>query len=210
MSQLPAELTGTWEIDPIHSTVGFAAKHAMVATTRGHFDSFTGGATIDAANPESSSAWAEIQTASVTTKTAARDDHLRSADFFDAENYPTISFRSTSARVDGDDLVLVGDLTIRGVTQPVEVEWEFGGVAKDPFGNVKAGFEGSTSINRKDWGLTWNAALETGGFLIGDKVKLVLEIEANKVEATDGADSQEAEAEEQQIEEAELQETPAL
>jgi polyisoprenoid-binding protein YceI len=210
MSQLPAELTGTWEIDPIHSTVGFAAKHAMVATTRGHFDSFTGGATIDAANPESSSAWAEIQTASVTTKTAARDDHLRSADFFDAENYPTISFRSTSARVDGDDLVLVGDLTIRGVTQPVEVEWEFGGVAKDPFGNVKAGFEGSTSINRKDWGLTWNAALETGGFLIGDKVKLVLEIEANKVDAADGADSQEAEVEEQQIEETELQETPAL
>jgi polyisoprenoid-binding protein YceI len=210
MSQLPAELTGTWEIDPIHSTVGFAAKHAMVATTRGHFDSFTGGATIDAAHPESSTAWVDIEAASLTTKTAQRDDHLRSADFFDVENYPTITFRSTSARVDGDNLVLAGDLTIRGVSKPVEVVWEFGGVAKDPFGNVKAGFDGTATVNRKDWGLTWNAALETGGFLVGDKVKLVLEVEANKVEAADASDSAEAEAEEQQIEAEESAKTPAL
>jgi polyisoprenoid-binding protein YceI len=210
MSQLPAELTGTWEIDPVHSTVGFAAKHAMVATTRGHFDAFTGAATIDAANPESSTAWVDIEAASLTTKTAQRDDHLRSADFFDVENYPTITFRSTSARVDGDNLILAGDLTIRGVSKPVEVVWEFGGVAKDPFGNVKAGFDGSATVNRKDWGLTWNAALETGGFLVGDKVKLVLEIEANKVETADASDSAEAEAEEQQIEAEETAMTPAL
>jgi polyisoprenoid-binding protein YceI len=209
MSRLPAELTGTWEIDPIHSTIGFAAKHAMVATTRGHFEEFTGGATIDAANPEASSAWAEIQAASLTTKTSQRDDHLRSADFFDVEKYPTITFRSTSARVDGDDLILEGDLTIRGASKPVEVVWEFGGVAKDPFGNTKAGFEGSTTVNRKDWGLNWNAALETGGFLVGDKVKLVLEIEANKVDAP-AADTGEAEAEEEQIEAQESAGTPAL
>jgi polyisoprenoid-binding protein YceI len=210
MSQLPAELTGTWEIDPIHSTIGFAAKHAMVATTRGHFDSFKGAATIDAAHPEASSAWVEIDAASLTTKTSARDDHLRSPDFFHVEDHPTITFRSTSARVDGDDLVLVGDLTIRGVSKPVEITWEFGGVAKDPFGNVKAGFDGSTTVNRKDWGLNWNAALETGGFLVGDKVKLVLEIEANKVDTTAAADSEEAQAEEQHIEAEESAKTPAL
>jgi polyisoprenoid-binding protein YceI len=209
MTSLPAQLTGTWEIDPIHSTVGFAAKHAMVATTRGHFESFTGGATIDAEHPEASTAWVEIEAASLTTKTEQRDNHLRSADFFDVENHPTISFRSVAAKVDGDHLVLTGDLTIRGISNPVEVVWEFGGVAKDPFGTTKAGFEGTATINRKDWGLTWNAALETGGFMIGDKVKLVLEIEANKVEAA-AADSQEAESEEKQIEETESRETPAL
>jgi polyisoprenoid-binding protein YceI len=211
MSHLPAELTGTWEIDPIHSTIGFAAKHAMVATTRGHFESFQGGATIDAAHPEASTAWVDIDAASLTTKTAMRDDHLKSPDFFHVENHPKITFRSTSARVDGDDLVLVGDLTIRDATKPVEIVWEFGGVAKDPFGNVKAGFEGTTTVNRKDWGLNWNAALETGGFLVGDKVKLVLEIEANKVEATpEASDSDEAKAEEEQIEAEESAETPAL
>jgi polyisoprenoid-binding protein YceI len=209
MTSLPAELTGTWEIDPIHSTVGFAAKHAMVATTRGHFESFTGGATIDAAHPEASKAWVDIEAASLTTKTEQRDNHLRSADFFDVENHPAISFRSVAAKVDGEQLVLTGDLTIREITNPVEIVWEFGGVAKDPMGTTKAGFEGTATISRKDWGLTWNAALETGGFMIGDKVKLVLEIEANKVEAA-AADSQEAESEEKQIEETEVRETPAL
>ena len=146
--------------------------------------------------------------ASLTTKTEQRDDHLRSADFFDAENHPTISFRSIAAKSMATTWSC-GDLTIRECHNPVEIMWEFGGVAKDPIGTTKAGFEGTTTINRKDWGLTWNAALETGGFLIGDKVKLVLEIEANKVEAA-AADSQEAEAEEKQIEETEVRETPAL
>ena len=180
MTTYPAELTGTWEIDAAHSTVGFAAKHAMIATTRGHFTTFKGGATIDAEQPETSTAWLEIDSGSVVTGVEQRDNHLRSADFWDAETHPKITFRSTSAKLDGDDLILTGDLTIKGNTQPVDITWEFNGVAKDPYGNWKAGFDGHASVNRKDWGLNWNAALETGGFLVSDKVKLVLEVEANK------------------------------
>jgi polyisoprenoid-binding protein YceI len=180
MSALPSELTGTWEIDPLHSTVGFAVKHAMVSTTRGHFAGFTGGATISAENPETSTAWLEIDATTITTGNQQRDGHLQSPDFWDAENHPKITFKSTSAKVDGDDLILVGDLTVKGKTHPVEITWEFNGIAKDPYGTTKAGFEGTSTIKRSDWDLTWNAALETGGFLIADKVKLVLEVEADK------------------------------
>jgi polyisoprenoid-binding protein YceI len=176
----PAELSGTYEIDTMHSTVGFAVKHAMVSTTRGHFAGFSGGATIDAANPEKSSAWVDIDATTVTTGQAQRDAHLQSPDFWDAENHPKITFRSTAAKLDGDDLILTGDLTIKGVTKPVDIKWEFGGLATDPYGTTKAGFDGTATVSRADWGLTYNAALETGGFLISDKVKLVLEIEANK------------------------------
>ena len=180
MSTFPAELTGTWDIDAVHSTVGFAVKHAVVATTRGKFSTYTGGATIDAENPGNSSIWVEIDAASVDTGNEQRDGHLKSADFWNAEVNPKITFKSTSIKVDGDDVVSTGDLTVGEVTHPVDITWEFGGVAKDPWGNTKAGFEGTATLNRKDWGITWNAALETGGFLISDKVKLVLEIEANK------------------------------
>jgi polyisoprenoid-binding protein YceI len=180
MSALPTELTGTWEIDALHSTIGFAVKHAMVSTTRGHFAGFSGGATIDAANPESSTAWLEIDATTISTGNQQRDGHLQSPDFWDAENHPKITFKSTSAKLDGDDLVLGGDLVIRGVSQPVEITWEFNGVAKDPYGTTKAGFDGAATINRSDWGISYNAALETGGFLISDKVKLVLEVEADK------------------------------
>jgi polyisoprenoid-binding protein YceI len=184
MSDIPTDLSGTWKIDPAHSTVGFAVKHAMVSTTRGHFASFSGGATIDAANPAGSTLWVDIDATSVNTGTEARDNHLRSPDFWDAENHPKITFRSTSVKVEGDEFVTVGDLTIRGVSHPVEVTWEFNGVAKDPFsGATKAGFDGASTIKRSDWGITWNSAVETGGFLISDKVKLVLEIEADKQEA---------------------------
>ncbi len=180
MSAFPAELTGTWEIDAAHSTVGFAAKHAVIATTRGHFSSFSGGATIDAETPENSSLWFDADVASITTGNDQRDGHLKSADFFDVENHPKLSFKSTSVQVRGGDIVTVGDLTVHGTTAPVEIVWEFGGIAKDPWGNTKAGFEGTGSLNRKDWGLTWNAALETGGFLVSDKIKLVLEVEGTK------------------------------
>ena len=180
MTTFPAELTGTWTIDEAHSTVGFAVKHAVVATTRGKFTKYSGSATIDAANPENSSAWLEIDAASVTTGQEQRDGHLVSPDFFNAEAHPKITFKSTSAKADGDKVVTTGDLTIAGTTAPVEISWEFGGIAKDPFGNIKAGFEGTGSLNRKDWGLVWNAALETGGFLVSDKIKLVIEVEANK------------------------------
>ena len=183
MASFPAELSGTFEIDPVHSTVGFAGKHAMVSTTRGHFTSFVGGATIDAESPEKSTAWVDIDAVSVNTGQTQRDDHLRSPDFWDAETHPKITFRSTSAKIDGDDLILTGDLTIKGTSKPVDVKWEFGGLATDPYGTTKAGFDGTATVNRSDWGLTWNAALETGGFLISDKIKLVLEIEANKVPA---------------------------
>lgn len=176
----PADLTGTWDIDAAHSTVGFAAKHAMVATTRGTFGTYIGGATIDAANPEASTAWVEIDVASVNTGNADRDTHLKSADFFDAENHPKITFKSTSAKLDGENLITTGDLTIAGNTAPVEITWEFNGVAKDPWGNTKSGFDGTATLSRKDFGLTWNAALETGGFLVSDKIKLVLEIEAGQ------------------------------
>ncbi len=180
MSAFPAELTGTWEIDSAHSTVGFAAKHAVVATTRGHFTEFSGGVTIDAADPSASAAWLDIVASSLTTGNGQRDGHLLGPDFFDVENHPTITFRSASVSVDGDEIVLDGDLTIRGVSRPVQVRWEFGGVAADPWGGVRTGFEGTATVNRKDWGLTWNVALETGGFLVSDKIKLVLEIEAAK------------------------------
>jgi polyisoprenoid-binding protein YceI len=180
MTTFPAELTGTWDIDTVHSTVGFAARHAMVATTRGHFTVFTGGATIDAENPANSTLWLDIDADSVNTGTEQRDQHLRSTDFFKVTEHPHIAFRSTNVKVEDDDIITAGDLSVAGVTHHVEVSWEFNGVAKDPFGNVKSGWEGTATINRKDWGLVWNAALETGGFLVSDKIKLVLEIEANK------------------------------
>jgi polyisoprenoid-binding protein YceI len=116
----------------------------------------------------------------ITTGNQQRDGHLQSADFWDVENHPKITFKSTSAKLDGDDLVLTGDLTIRGKSHPVEITWEFNGIAKDPYGTTKAGFDGASTIKRSDWDLNWNAALETGGFLISDKIKLVLEVEADK------------------------------
>ena len=180
MTAFPADLTGTWEIDSNHSTVGFAVKHAMVSTTRGHFASFSGGATIDAENPGASSAWVDIDATTINTGNEQRDGHLRSADFWDAENHPKITFRSSQVRVEGDKVVTAGDLVVRGATHPVEITWEFGGIAKDPYGTTKAGFDGEATIKRSDWGISWNAALETGGFMISDKVKLVLEIEADK------------------------------
>jgi len=183
MSEFPAELTGTWEIDPVHTTIGFAVKHAVVATTRGQFTGYKGAATIDAANPELSSAWLEIDADSITTGNEMRDNHLKSKDFFGTDEHGKLTFRSTSAKLDGDELVLSGDLTIAGTTHPLDIVWEFGGIAVDPFGNTKAGFEGRATISRKDWNISWNAPLEAGGVMVGDKVKLVLEIEANKVAA---------------------------
>ncbi|HEY6795614.1 MAG TPA: YceI family protein [Kineosporiaceae bacterium] len=180
MSTFPAELTGTWTIDADHSTIGFAVRHAVVATTRGKFTSYAGGATIDAENPENSTAWVEIEAKSVDTGNPQRDGHLAGADFWNAEANPKITFRTTSAKLDGDALITSGDLSIGGNTAPVDIVWEFNGIAKDPWGNTKAGFEGTATINRKEWGISYNAVLETGGVLIGDKVKLVLEIEASK------------------------------
>jgi len=180
MSTFPAELNGTWEIDPVHSHLGFAAKHAVVATTRGTFTGYSGGAVIDTANPANSELWVDIDAATINTGNEMRDGHLKSADFFDVDNHGKVSYRSSSVRVDGDQIVTAGNLTMAGVTHPIELTWDFGGVATDPYGNVKAGFETAATINRKDWGLTWNAPLEAGGLLVSEKIKLNLEIEVTK------------------------------
>ncbi len=174
-------LSGTYNLDPSHSRVGFVARHAMIAKVRGSFDQVTGSATIDGTDPAASSLEVTIQAGSIDTRDANRDAHLRSADFFDAETYPTITFVGTGFDITDDATVEVtGDLTIRGVTQSVTVPFEFGGVAVDPFGNERVGFEGSVVVNRKDWGLTWNAALEAGGVLVSEKVTLELEVSAVK------------------------------
>lgn len=178
-------LTGDYSIDLAHSRIGFTARHAMVTSVRGSFLDFEGTAHLDAANPSKSSAKLAIKVASITTGQEQRDAHLRSPDFFDIEAYPEITFESTSAeKVDDDTFRLLGDLTIKNQTRPVNIDFAFNGSAKDPFGNVRAGFEGTTTVNRKDWGLTWNAALETGGFLVSDKIKLDFDVSAVKLTPT--------------------------
>ena len=149
----------------------------MVAKVRGRFKDFTADLVI-AENPLDSRVDATVQMASVDTDDETRDNHLRTNDFFDIENHPTMTFRTTSVEPDGDDYKLNGDLTIRGVTKPVTFDLEVGGVGKDPWGNTKAGFSATTTINRKDFGVEWNAPLETGGVIVGDKVTIELDIEA--------------------------------
>ena len=173
--------TGTWVLDPVHTHLGFSAKHAMVTTVRGKFREFDGSFVLDGQNPANSKAELTIQAASITTDSEQRDGHLQSPDFLDVASHPTLTFSSTDVRHEGgNDFVLVGDLTIRGVTRQVELEVELQGVSKDPYGNDKIGFEAGTTISRKDFGLTWNVALETGGILVSDKVKIFIDVEANK------------------------------
>ena len=176
-------LTGDYHIDPTHSTIGFVARHAMVTKVRGTFDTFEGRAHIDD-DPTKSTVELTIQAASINTRNEQRDAHLRSNDFVDMDNYPQIRFVSTAVEQVSDSRALVtGDLTIKGVSRPVTVEFEFTGAATDPYGNLRAGFEGSTTINRKDWGVNWNAALEAGGMLVSEKVTLEFDISAIKVPA---------------------------
>ena len=173
------DLSGSYAIDASHSRLGFQARHAMVTNVRGHFSDFTGTVVIDANDPTASTAEVEVRMESVHTASADRDAHLRSGDFFDVEQFPTMTFRSTSVEVIDvaeQTLEVHGDLTIKGVTRPVTVELEFAGSAKDPFGAYRAGFQGKAVVNRKDWGLTWNAALETGGVLVSEKIKLDFDI----------------------------------
>ena len=170
---------GTWTVDASHSTIGFVARHLMVAKVRGRFNEFSGTITV-ADDPLQSKVDATVQIASVETNDAGRNGHLLSADFFDAEQHPTMTLSTTGISADGDDYVLHALLTIKGVTHPVDFELEFEGVVTDPWGNTKAGFSAEAEVNRKDWGLEWNVALETGGVLVGEKVKIQLEIEALK------------------------------
>ncbi|MFF5212838.1 YceI family protein [Streptosporangium sp. NPDC000396] len=176
-----AKLTGTYTIDPAHTRIGFVARHAMVTKVRGAFNEFEGTAVLDGDNPANSTATVTIKAASIDTRNAQRDEHLRSNDFLAMESYPEITFVSTAVRQTGEaDFELTGDLTIKGVTNTVTIPFTYEGVATDPFGNVRVGFEGTVTINRKDYGVTWNAALETGGVLVGEKIVLEFEVSAVK------------------------------
>jgi polyisoprenoid-binding protein YceI len=175
------ELTGTYTLDPAHTRIGFVARHAMVTKVRGAFNEFTGTAVLDGANPANSRVEVTIQAASIDTRNAQRDGHLRGNDFLAMEEYPQITFVSTGVRQSGESTFEVtGDLTIKGVTNAITIPFEFEGAATDPFGNERVGFEGSVAINRKDYGVTWNAALEGGGVLVSDKVTLEFEVSAIK------------------------------
>ncbi len=171
--------TGTYSIDPTHSRIGFVARHAMVTKVRGSFNEFTGTGFFDAADPSQSSMDVTINVASIDTRNADRDAHLRSNDFFDMATYPQIRFVSTGVKVvDEANFQVSGDLTIKGVTKPVTIDFEYTGTAVDPFGNRRLGLEGTVTVNRKDWGISFNAALESGGVLVSEKVVLEFEVSA--------------------------------
>ncbi len=172
-----------WKIDPAHSQLLFTVRHLMVTNVRGEFDKFSGIVEFDVQHPEKSSVDVQIDAASINTKAADRDNHLRSADFLDVANYPTLHFVSKRIVVtDANHGKLIGDLTIRDVTKEVTLDVEYTGSAKTPWGTTSAGFNAHTKINRKDWNLTWNAPLETGGVLVGDELNVNIEIELTKVE----------------------------
>ncbi|WP_370248381.1 YceI family protein [Nocardioides sp.] len=175
-----ADITGDYTIDPTHTRLGFVARHAMVTKVRGQFTDFSGTAHIDAANPAASTVSLTIGVGSVDTGVADRDGHLRSGDFFDIEQFPEITFVSTEVSRDGSTWSITGDLTIKGTAKSVTIEFDEVGSAQDPFGNTRLGFEGAATINRKDWGLVWNAALETGGVLVSEKIKLEFDVSAIK------------------------------
>lgn len=175
------DLSGSYVLDPTHTRLGFVARHAMVTKVRGSFNDFTGTAVLDFDDPSRSSAEVTVQVASISTGQAQRDEHLRTNDFFDAPTHPEITFRSTKVeKTGGDDFAMTGDLTIKGVTKPVTVEFEHTGVARDPYGNLRAGFDGKAVITRGDWGINFNAALETGGVLVSDKITLEFDVSAIK------------------------------
>ena len=174
-------VTGQYTLDPGHSHIGFTARHAMVTKVRGSFTEYQGTGYLDAEEPTNSSLELVIKAASIDTGNVDRDNHLRGNDFFDMENHPNIKFVSTAVEPKGDDKFRVtGDLTIKGVTKPVSVDFDYTGTAVDPFGNNRIGLEGRTTINRKDWGVNWNAALEAGGVLVSEKVALEFEVSAIK------------------------------
>ncbi|MGW1540956.1 YceI family protein [Streptomyces sp. NPDC002309] len=176
-----AALTGEYTIDPSHSSIGFVARHAMVTNVKGKFLDHTGTLSLDGSDPSRSTATLDVKMESISTGSADRDGHLKSADFFKTDEFPTMTFRSTKAEaLGGNDYRITGDLSILGVTKPLTIDLEFHGAAKDPFGNDRVGFEGKAEILRSEWGLTWNAALETGGVLVSDKIKLNFDISAIK------------------------------
>ncbi|RBY82879.1 polyisoprenoid-binding protein [Geodermatophilus sp. TF02-6] len=173
------DVSGDYEVDTAHTRIGIRARHAMVTTVRGSFPDFAGTAHLDVADPGASSVTLRIRTASIDTGQADRDAHLRSADFLDVARYPEIVFASTSVeQVEVDVYTVTGDLTIRDVTRPVSVDFLLTGSARDPFGNLRVGFEGALAIKRSDWGLTWNTPLDTGGVLVSDRIQIEFDVSA--------------------------------
>jgi len=175
------DITGDYTLDPVHSRIGFVARHAMVTKVRGGFNDFAGTIHLDGNDPAKSSAELTVEVASVDTRNEQRDGHLRTNDFFDAPTHPQLTFVSTAVeQLDEENYRVTGDLTIKGVTKSVTVDWEFSGLATDPYGNVRVGFEGKSTLNRSDYGVAFNAALETGGLLVSEKITLEFEISAIK------------------------------
>ena len=175
-----ADISGDYALDASHTRLGFSARHAMVTTVRGSFKDFEGTAHVDTKNPANSKVSVKIDANSISTGNADRDGHLLSGDFFESSANPFITFESTAVAFDGETWDITGDLTIKGVTHSITVPFEVTGSAQDPYGNTRVGFEGVASLNRSDWGLTFNAALETGGVLISEKIKLEFDISAIK------------------------------
>jgi polyisoprenoid-binding protein YceI len=175
--EIPGYIAGTWDIDPVHSHVGFVARHLMVSKVRGNFTRFEG-QIVTAESPLDSSATATIEMDSVDTSNSQRNDDLKSENFFDAASHPTMTFRSTGLRQDGDKVIVTGDLTIKGITHPVELTVEVNGFGPDPYGGTRAGFSATGEINRADYGISANMVLPTGGVMVSEKIQLVLEVEA--------------------------------
>lgn len=175
--QIPGYVAGTWSIDPVHSNVDFVVRHMMVSKVRGKFRTFSG-TVVTAENPAESSVTAEVDLNSIDTGQEQRDNHIRSADFFEVETYPTMTYQSTGLSPDGDDFILHGKLTLKGVTREVPLKLELNGFGPDAFGGTRAGFTASGEINRKDFNVNFNAMMETGGAVVSDKIIIQLEIEA--------------------------------
>ncbi|TDE94892.1 polyisoprenoid-binding protein [Occultella glacieicola] len=184
MSVLDATMSGEWVFDPSHTRVGFSARHAMVTKVRGAFNEVDGRMLVDPDGPAKSSVEVRLAVASIDTRNGQRDDHLRSPDFFDVETHPEIVFQSTSVdEIEDDTYMVVGDLTIRDITKQVAIPITLMGVERDPMGNLRAGFEGTRRVDRRDFGLEWNVPLDTGGVLVSEKITLEFEISAVKSEA---------------------------
>jgi polyisoprenoid-binding protein YceI len=181
MEKAAATGVHVYEIDPAHSEVEFAVKHLMFTTVKGRFAGVAGIIKLDDARPENSSVDVTIDARTVDTRQEQRDEHLRSGDFFDVEKYPTITFKSKKVEVDGNRLRIAGDLTLHGVTRAVVLEGEENGRGQDPWGNERIGFTSTTKIDRRDFGLTWNQALELGGVTVGTEIKITLEIQAKRI-----------------------------
>lgn len=177
VDQIPGYRVGTWVIDPTHTEVGFSVRHLAISKVKGKFEQFAG-TFVTAENPLESKVEATVEVASINTNQADRDGHLRTNDFFAVEEFPQFTFQSTGIRQEGRNFLVDGDLTLRGVTKPVTFDFEFGGFGQDAYGNYKAGFTASTKVKREDFGIQWNAPLETGGLLLGSDVTITLDVQA--------------------------------